>query len=169
MERGNVWVSIRGRQLLAEAFWEETSDVVTSGTLSHGPEGYTLTYAEDGRSGLGRTQTTLLFGGERVMMMHTGEVNTHMIFEKDRKHVSYYDTGMGALTVGVSTSKLSFDVGGADGPIDLEMEYTLDIDNEVTGANVVSIRISGRGPDGRPIDAPPPGTVLRGMDGTILN
>ena len=155
--------------MLTEAFWEETMDMVTSGTLSYGPEGYTLTYMEDADAGMGRTQTAIQFGGgNRVVMRHSGEVNTHMIFEKGCKHVSYYDTDMGALTLGVTTKSLRFHIGGGrGGPIDLELEYMLEIDNEVTGANTLNIRISDRNGD-VPIDARPPASVNAG-DGTFLN
>lgn len=172
MERGNVWVSIRGRQQLAEAFWEESMDMVTSGTLSRGPDGYTLTYMENPDNEMGRTQTTILFGGPRVVMQHDGEINTHMVFEPGCKHVSYYDTGMGSLTLSVSTKTLCCDVSGVDGPIDLEMEYTLEIDNEITGTNTLSIRVSGMdaAPSvGFPINARPPRNVKSGTDSVFLN
>ena len=146
-------------------------DMVTSGTLSRGPDGYTLTYMENPETGMGRTQTTILFGGGRMVMRHRGEINTHMIFEKGRKHVSYYDTEMGPLTLGVNTRELRCDIGGAHGPIDLEVDYTLEIDNEITGANTLSIRVSDRdgyGDGGVPIDASPPGNVNAG-DGIFLN
>jgi uncharacterized beta-barrel protein YwiB (DUF1934 family) len=174
MNRGNVWVSIRGRQQLAEAFWEESMDMVTSGTLSRDPEGYTLTYMEDQNAGMGRTQTTILFGGGRVVMHHRGEVNTHMVFEKGCKHVSYYDTEVGALTLGVSTTGLRCDVGGAGVPIDLELEYTLEIDNEITGTNTLSIRVSDKdgasgGDDGAPINAKPPQSLKLSGNGMLLN
>ena len=167
MKRGDVWVSIRGRQMLAEDIWEESMDMVTSGTISPEPEGFTLTYLEDDVStGMGNTTTTLMFGGGRVTVFRSGEVSTQMVFEKDRKHVSYYETEMGTMTVGVSTSRLRCDLGGAQGPIDLEMEYTLEIDNEVAGENSISIRVSRDA--GTPINASPPRNP-RGFSGQILH
>lgn len=174
MELGNVWISIRGRQLLAQENWEDSMDLVTSGTLSRGPDGLEVTYSEDDASGLGRTQTTLLLGAERVTMLRSGDVTTQMVFERGRKHVTYYETEFGVLTIGVNTSRLLCDVGDKGSPIDIEMEYTLEIDNEMTGANVISIRVSGSmdNTDGRslpPIEAKPPRSRSYGQGNHILH
>lgn len=174
LEYGNVWISIRGRQLLTEAFWEDSMDLVTSGTLSRGPEGLVVTYAENAASGMGDTQTTLMLNTERLTMMRSGDVTTQMVFEPGRKHVTYYETEFGVLTIGVNTSRLLCDISDKGDPIDIEMEYTLEVDNEMTGANIISIRVSGSADcgDGHtlpPIEAKPPRNWNLGQGSHILH
>ncbi|MDR1735685.1 MAG: DUF1934 domain-containing protein [Oscillospiraceae bacterium] len=169
MKHSNVWISIRGYQVFADDFFEDSMDIVTSGTLSRGPDGITITYAEGDAEGLGHTETTLLLGSQRVTLVRCGDVSTQMVFEPGRKHVSVYETEYGTMTVGVNTTRLHCDIGESGESINLDIEYTLEIDHALTGSNSISIRVSKRdGARRPPVMADPSRPASFGLDGRRL-
>ena len=65
--------------------------------------------------------------------MRFGETQTHMIFEEGQKHISYYDMGFGAFTVGVSTRSIDNSLGIHGGK--LKIDYAMEINNAVASEN----------------------------------
>lgn len=78
---------------------------------------------------------------EKVTLMRIGS-DTRLILEKDRRHLCLYDTGFGALTVGVFTSELKNALHSKGGR--LEIEYTLDINSSASSRNELSVEVTPR-------------------------
>ena len=57
-----------------------------------------------------------------------GAVNVHMIFEKNKKNITYYNTPYGSLLVGIDAYRV--DVREKENEITVEVEYALEINNE---------------------------------------
>ena len=143
MTKKDVIISIRGRQFFLDLNDDEPMELVTSGELSHSGGGYILTYREHGLPGMDDTITTLMIDLERITLLRSGSISTQMVFEEGRKHLSFYDTDEGALLIGVQAKKVRAvmnDFGG-----DIEMEYLVEIDHAVSGANQVSITVKEAG------------------------
>ena len=139
----NVIISIQGRQSFEDQE-PETIELVTEGQLAQdGEEGFTLSYQESELTGLEGTLTTFQIEQNRVTLMRVGEVNSQMVFEEGRRHLSMYDTPYGALAVGVSTRKMRADLNEAGGSI--EIDYALEIDHAVAGENLFKIDVRKKG------------------------
>ena len=96
----SVIISIKGRQSY-ENVEDETIELVTEGLLAKEGEGaYTLSYQESELTGLEGTLTTFQIEDGRITLMRHGEVNSQMVFEEGRRHLSMYNTPYGALAVG---------------------------------------------------------------------
>ena len=92
----NVIISIQGRQSYEQAE-PETIELVTEGCLQpDGEDAYTLTYQESELTGLEGTLTTFQIERDRVTLLRIGEVNSQMVFEEGRRHLSMYNTTYGA-------------------------------------------------------------------------
>ena len=140
----NVIISIRGRQR-GEAAQEETIELVTEGCLQpDGPDGYTLSYQESQLTGLGGTLTTFQIEPKRVTLLRVGEVNSQMVFEEGRRHLSMYNTPYGALSVGVNTRKMRTQLSDKGGSI--EIDYAIEIDHALAGQNLFRISVREKGP-----------------------
>ena len=74
----------------------------------------------------------------KVTMMRAGSA-TRLILEEGRRHLCVYDTGFGALSVGVFTSKLSSSLDRRGGK--LKVQYTLDIDSNLSSCNELEVRV----------------------------
>lgn len=139
----NVIISIRGRQSFEDQE-PEVIELVTEGRLARdGEDGYTLSYQESELTGLEGTLTTFQIEPERVTLLRMGEVNSQMVFEEGRRHLSMYNTPYGALAVGINTKKMRTDLSLVGGSI--EINYALEIDHAVAGENRFHIQVRQKG------------------------
>ena len=143
MNKKDVIISIRGRQFFSEFGSNEPVELVTSGELISSDKEYILVYRESDLTGFNGAVSTLMINPERITFLRSGPVPTQMVFEEGRKHLSYYDTEDGSLLVGVQANKVRSvmnDFGG-----NIEMEYYVEIDHALSGANQVSISVKETG------------------------
>ena len=135
----NVIISIKGKQLYAESAPEEM-ELVTSGTLKRdGAGGYTVSYQETELTGLEGTVTRLHITDGQVTLLREGSINSQMVFEEGRRHLSMYETPYGALSIGVNTRRMRSTLGEAGG--DLEIDYAIEIDNLIAGQNLFRMNV----------------------------
>lgn len=135
----NVILSIKGVQ----AGPDDTPDVielVTEGTLSVlGNQRYNLSYQESELTGLEGTSTTFQIEPDSITLLREGALNSQMVFQMGRRHISMYDTPYGALSIGVNTRKLSSTLDETGGVI--EINYALEIDHAPSGENSFLIHV----------------------------
>ena len=143
----DVWISIHGRQTAADTQEEDSMELMTEGKLLRDDLGFRLTYTEKDSEGLGETETTLLREAEtgRVTLLRAGDVTTQMVFEPGRKHVSCYETPFGSMMVGVLTQHLECTGAPSEGNMNIEMEYSMEIDNALVGKNTLRIEVRESG------------------------
>ncbi len=137
MER-NVVITLRGKQYLEDGI-PEAIELVTEGRMQWNPEGCTLTYLETELTGMGSTKTIIQIRGEEVSILREGEVYTQMVFRQGKRHLSLYHTPYGEMTVGVHARHVMVDMDRDGG--DLELDYNIEMDHEVTGRNVFAIHV----------------------------
>ncbi len=136
-----VILSIRGQQIFGGEE-PEVTELVTEGVLSRSGEGYTLRYQESELTGLEGTQTTFQIEDGRVTLLREGQVNSQMVFQEGRRHLSLYDTPYGALSIGIDTRRMKVNLGETGGKI--EINYAIEIDHAVAGENLFQINIKSR-------------------------
>ena len=134
----NVIISIRGSQLY-EGQAPDVTELVTGGTLRREKEGYTIAYQETELTGLEGTTTKLRIEGPKVTLLRQGSVNSQMVFEVGRKHLSMYETPDGALAVGIETRRMKNTVDEAGG--ELEIDYAIEIDNLLAGKSQFQLNV----------------------------
>lgn len=135
----NVIISIKGKQLYAEGSPDEV-ELVTAGTLKRdGAGGYTVSYQETELTGLEGTTTRLHIRDGQVTLLREGSINSQMVFEEGRRHLSMYETPYGALSIGINTRRMRSTLGEAGG--DLEIDYAIEIDNLLAGQNLFRMNV----------------------------
>ena len=139
MSENNVIISIRGTQSY-EQQEDDVIELVTEGKLEQEDEGhFTLSYQESEVTGLEGTLTTFQIEPERVTLMRLGEVNSEMVFELGRRHLSMYETPSGALAMGVTTRELSSALNERGG--ELRIVYDIELDHALAGRNTFEIHV----------------------------
>ena len=111
-----------------------------SGTLRRNSRGgFTVSYQESELTGLEGTTTKLHIDGGRVTLLREGGVNSQMVFEEGRRHLSMYETPYGALSIGINTRRMRSTLDEAGG--DLEIDYAIEIDNLLAGQNLFRMNV----------------------------
>lgn len=134
----DVIITIKGLQSYEDQA-DDSVELVTRGNFYQKDEDYYITYKESELTGLGSTTTTVKVEPERVTVLRFGDTRTHMIFEEGQKHISYYDTAAGALTVGISTRRIQKRLSDQGGR--LMIDYAMEINNSLTGENAFDISV----------------------------
>lgn len=135
----DVIISIKGQQK-GEGIDEEPIELVTAGKLEKmGDECYTLSYQESEVTGFAGTLTTIQVEPSRVMLQRVGAVNSQMVFEEGRRHLSMYDTPYGALSVGIHTRRMRSTLNGNGGEV--EVHYAIEIEHGAVGQSVFHINV----------------------------
>ena len=134
----DVIISIKGTQKYENAD-QDVIELVTEGRLEREGGSYTLSYQESELTGLEGTLTTFQIERDRVTLLRVGEVNSQMVFEEGRRHLSMYDTPYGALSVGINTRKMRAELDARGGNI--EIDYAIEIDHAIAGRNIFQIKV----------------------------
>lgn len=135
----DVIISIKGRQSGAGVD-EEPIELVTAGKLEILEDNcYALSYPESEVTGFAGTVTTIRVEPNRVTLQRMGTVNSQMVFEEGRRHLSMYDTPYGALSVGIHTRKLHSTLDGNGGEV--EVHYALEIEHGAVGQSMFHINV----------------------------
>jgi uncharacterized beta-barrel protein YwiB (DUF1934 family) len=127
-----VIIVVKGAQTY-EGRESDGLELVTEGKYYKKGDAYFITYKESEVTGMDGTTTTLKVMNGIVTLMRFGSVNSHFIFERGQKYLSYYETPNGTFTVGVLANDVNINIGDNGGEI--HIGYELEIDNTITGEN----------------------------------
>ena len=136
----NVIISIKGKQVNENG--PDEMELVTEGRMICNDKGVLVSYQETELTGLQGTTTMLRINGPVFTLLREGTVNSQMVFEEGRRHLTMYSTPYGALTMGVNTRKMKVDLDETGGEI--EIDYALEVDHAVAGENLFQIRVRPR-------------------------
>lgn len=134
-------INIVGRQFYQADVAAEPGEITlqTTGTYTERGSARFIAYKEYDSENPKLTFTSVLkVEPGKVTMMRTG-TSTRLILEEGRRHMCFYDTGYGALSVGVFTSELKTALDKSGGR--LSIKYTLDIDSNLSSRNEIEVEI----------------------------
>lgn len=135
-----IILSVRGQQFYENEQKPEVTELVTEGTWEQDEQGkITIRYEETELTGLEGTSTTFHIVPGCVTLIRQGKLNSEMVFEYDRRHLSMYATPYGTIAIGVNTHKMSVDLDDNGG--DVEIHYSLEVDHAVMSENLFSLNI----------------------------
>lgn len=144
MLREDYEILIRGRQTYGGEEHDETGEITlsTTGTYTErGGAGF-IAYKEYDEDDPKVSHTAVLkVEPGRVTMSRSG-TDTRLVLEKGKRHLCFYDTGFGGLSVGIFTSDLESSLSRRGGT--LSVKYTLDIDSALSSSNEIEVRIRPR-------------------------
>ena len=133
----NVIISIKGKHVNENG--PDEMELVTEGRLICNDKGVLVSYQETELTGLQGTTTMLRINGPVVTLLREGTVNSQMVFEEGRRHLSMYETPYGSMSVGINTRRVKNTISETGG--DLEIDYAIEIDNLMVGRNYFSMNV----------------------------
>ncbi len=137
MLKEDYTINIIGKQRYEEEIGEVT--LSTTGTYKERGNVRFIAYKEYDEDNPRLSFTAVLkVEPDKVTMSRAGS-STRLILEKGRRHLCLYDTGYGAMTVGVFTSEVKSALDKTGGV--LEIKYTLDIDSNLSSSNELLVEV----------------------------
>lgn len=136
-----VTVTISGLQWGAD-IGQDNIETVTGAEYFKKNDSHYLLY-EETMEGFSRvSKNRIKFKSNILELTRQGLMNTHMIFEEKKKHMTNYVTPYGSLLLGIQTQKVL--VEEMQDCITVSVEYVLDMDGEPLSENRIELRIKER-------------------------
>ncbi len=101
-----------------------------------------ICYEEVSESNGEKSKSVMKISNNMVELIKRGSGSSHLIFEKDKKNYSLYNTGMGNLYLGVDTSDIQMITSEDERRIDVKINYSLEINQQKVSDCEVSIVVS---------------------------
>lgn len=134
-----VLISIKGT-VVSENGTPDVIELVTAGKYYKREGSYYISYKESETTGMSGVTTILkVDGSDSVTLIRNGSQKSRLLLETGRRHQSYYDTGYGAMLVGVSGCRVTANLGDLGG--ELQFHYTLDINSNTISQNEVFVSV----------------------------
>ncbi len=119
---------------------QDQVELVTTGSYYKRNGDYYIAYDESEMTGFEGTRTVLrVEGSQRVTLSRSGSTKSQLIIERGVRHQCHYDTGYGAMTIGVSGDRVSADLDDHGGR--LQFSYSLDVNTSLASENEVFINV----------------------------
>ena len=122
-----VLVSISGLQF-AEEMNQEPIEVITSADYYNKNGKHYIIYDEVMEGFTETTKNVVKIGDGFMDITKRGVSNVHMMFEKDKKNITYYYTPYGSLLIGITASRV--DVEETEQDIRVLVDYELEVNYE---------------------------------------
>lgn len=123
----DVLVKISGLQFATEEE-SESVEVITAGDYYKRNGKHYVLYDEIVEGVEGTTHNVIKIKDDFLDITKKGASNVHMIFEKNKKNVSYYYTPYGSLLIGIDAKDVK--VKETENQIKVEVSYALEINYE---------------------------------------
>ncbi len=134
----DVFITIKGIQKVDHE--KDTTELFTQGNFYKKNNSYYITYDESEATGFqGSTTTLKVEGNDKVTLIRSGNIRSHLIAQNGERNVGHYGTSEGNLSVGVYTKQINSELDENGG--DLFFSYSLDINSNLISENEVYINI----------------------------
>ena len=134
----DVIISIRGTQDYSGTD-PDTMELVTEGKLAVQDGALCLSYEESELTGMEGTTTVFQVEPEKVTLLRLGSVQSEMVFEEGRRHMSLYSTPYGNMEIGVQARRLNSTLELTGGR--LEIDYDIEINHMLAGQSLFRIDV----------------------------
>ncbi len=113
---------------------------ITEGTLIRINDEYIVSYEESQLTGLDGTTTTLKVSQDSVTLIRQGNVDSMMLFEVGKTHLTDYDTQYGSVMLGITAKNVNVDFSDSGGKI--KVDYILEYNRAYGGRNSLDVSVS---------------------------
>ena len=136
----NFLITIKGT--MEQRGDSDTVELMTRGSLVHKEGAYYIVYKETEATGYEGCTTTVKVAEDarKVSMLRYGKVPSQLIVEKGTRHLCHYETGYGAISLGVAADVIEHELTEEGGK--LKFSHTLDSGAEnFISRNLVDITV----------------------------
>lgn len=137
-----VLVSISGLQMAPD---EQTDsvEVIAPGEYYYRNNKHFVIYDEVAEGESEATKNIIKFNGDMMEVTRKGPANVHLLFEKNKKNVTYYYTPFGSLNVGIEAR--SIEVTEEENEIKVNVKYALEVNYEHVAECDIVLTVKSKG------------------------
>lgn len=137
----DVLISISGLQFI-DGENQGPVEVISGGAYYYRNGKHYIIYDEVLEGYEGTIQNKIKIGPQVLEVTKKGLSSIHMVFEKNKKNMTYYDTPIGTMLVGIAATDIS--VRETEENIDVKIEYALEINYEHIADCTIQMNIKSK-------------------------
>lgn len=137
----DVLVKISGLQF-SDDQGNEPVEIITTGNYYKKNGKHYILYDEVQEGFDGVTKSIIKVNDDFLDVTKKGVTNVHMMFEKNKKNMSYYNTPFGNLLVGINATDVK--VNETEDNIDIKVDYKLEVNYEHLAECSISMNIMSK-------------------------
>ncbi len=131
-------INIVGTQIVDGV--EDSVELMTEGVFYEKNGSFYISYEEPDENGYKNCKTTLkITGDEKAVMTRSGEYESHLFIEKNRRNVCQYNTLYGNMLLGISSVEIENNLDSSGG--DATIRYSIDINTALLSENELKIHV----------------------------
>ena len=138
----DVFVSISGLQF-TEGDENTPIEVIAPGMYYEKNGKKYVLYEEVADGSLGVTRNTIRFSEESLDIIKKGVTNVHMVFEKQKKNVTFYGTPYGTIQLGIDGKDIRIEE--APDKVDIYVDYGLEMNYQFLSNCKIHISVCSKG------------------------
>lgn len=139
----DILVTISGLQFAAEDDGAgEAVEVITPGDYYKKNDKHYVMYDEVMEGFDGTTKNVIKIAENCLDITKKGVTNVHMIFEKNKKNVTYYYTPFGSLLIGIDAKQVN--IAETEENIDVTVNYDLEVNYEFLANCNITMNIKAK-------------------------
>ena len=136
-----VLVKISGLQFAGEED-SDAIEIITSGNYYKKNGKHYILYDEVSEGSTEVTKNVIKIWDSTMEVTRKGPASVHMMFEKDKKNVSYYYTPFGSLLVGIDAKNVS--VRESEQEIAAQVKYGLEVNYEYVADCNITVSVTSK-------------------------
>ncbi|SHE91657.1 Uncharacterized beta-barrel protein YwiB, DUF1934 family [Thermoanaerobacter uzonensis DSM 18761] len=131
-------ISVKGTQK-NDQNESDTIELITEGSFYIKGNTFYVVYEESELSGMDGTTTTLKITEDKVTLLRFGTNKSKMVFEKNKRYESGYDTPYGKILLGILPKDVKVTMSETGGEITIK--YALDLNNKTVSNNELYLKV----------------------------
>lgn len=124
----DVLVKISGLQIMSQEEDSEPIEVITAGDYYKKNNKHYVVYDEVMEGFEGTTKNIIKLQENCLDITKRGVTNVHMVFEKNKKNITCYQTPFGSLMLGIDAKEINIEEDEYD--INVNVQYALELNYE---------------------------------------
>lgn len=138
----DVLISVKGLQMIGDEDQPEPIEVVTVGEYFF-RNGHHYVKYDEVTEGFEESTVNYIKAGDKSMEVRKkGLTNVHMVFEEQKKNVTYYQTPFGCIQMGISGARVN--CRETENLIDIHVDYALEMNEEHVADCFIEVNIRPR-------------------------
>ncbi len=137
-----VLITIRGLQFVSQGDDSEPVEVVTPGEYYFKNGSHYLLFEEITEGFTETTKNMMKFSKGHLEVRKKGLIDVNMVYELNRKTISYYQTPFGVMHMGIAAT--GFDQKESEDEMELKVDYALEMNEAFVADCTITINIKSR-------------------------
>jgi Uncharacterized protein conserved in bacteria len=137
----DVLVSIKGLQF-GEGTEQEVVETITPGSYYFKNGKHFVIYEETLEGEIESKKNIIKASQDILEIVQKGSYSANMLFEKNKKNLSYYNTPYGSVSIGITATSLVLEEESDS--IQIRVEYALEVNQEYLADCSVSIEVKSK-------------------------